>query len=482
MQKDGRPGHAALTPGAQAKNDGKSRQFSSQIDANDSFLPKVGPWYTSVGWPAGHRWNGVSPGSFDLVRSMSRMDSLILIVDDERSSRDLVRAELEECGYRTLGARDGDEAWRLFQEQRFDLVISDLRMPRSDGMTLLRRIRSPSSPQPHVPVILVSAYGTLSTAALAGRCGATDFFPLDEHGLDALTERARQILQTIRSDLPDVLLGNSSAVREVRRRLSAVAPLRSPVLVYGAAHTGQEAAIAYIHQHSGEASQRLLRVTCARDHVDVRARPGTIHLQDVDRLPLSSQRRVADLLSAWERGLQQPLRILASTQTDLMALADEGGFDPFLAESLARFAIRLPTLEERSEDLPELVEAFLTRVGRRLGRLPCEFDRDALDRLRQHTWPGNFKELEIALETVMAFSGPGPAREEDVAAALSQRPTQLERIDARRRQQERERLIVLYQKHGTYSGVARELGITRNAAKYRFAKYDLIPRSTRRSS
>jgi len=413
---------------------------------------------------------------------MSEIAPLILVVDDERSSRDLVRAELEECGYRVRTARDGDEGWRLFQEQRFDLVITDLRMPRSDGMALLHRIRSPSSPQSHTPVILVSAYGTLSTAALAGRCGATDFYPLDEHGLDALTERAREVLRGASSGLPEVLLGRSAVIQEVRRRLSAVAPLRSPVLVRGAPYTGHEAAIAYLHQRSGEAQESLVRVACAQEQIDRHPRGGTLHFEDVDRLTPGSQRRVRDFLQAWERGAEEVPRILASTRVDLMALGEEGSFDPVLAEWLGRFAVRLPTLAERGEDLPDLIEAVLVRVSRRLGRPAGELESRAVDRLRRHSWPDNFKELETALETLMAFSGPGPTREEDVEAVLSRLRTPLEHIAERRRQRERERLIALYQKHGTYTGVARELGISRNAAKYRFAKHDLIARPRGRSS
>jgi len=165
-----------------------------------------------------------------------------------------------------------------------------------------------------------------------------------------------------------------------------------------------------------------------------------------------------------------------------MALGEEGSFDPVLAEWLGRFAVRLPTLAERGEDLPDLIEAVLVRVSRRLGRPAGELESRAVDRLRRHSWPDNFKELETALETLMAFSGPGPTREEDVEAVLSRLRTPLEHIAERRRQRERERLIALYQKHGTYTGVARELGISRNAAKYRFAKHDLIARPRGRSS
>jgi len=412
---------------------------------------------------------------------MSEMTPLILVVDDERSSRDLVRAELEECGYRVVVARNGDEGWALFQQRRFDLVITDLRMPQSDGIALLRRIRSPSSPHPHAAVILVSAYGTLSTAALAGRCGATDFYPLDEHGLESLTERARQLLRGNRFTVPEVLLGESAVIREVRRDLSAVAPLRSPVLIRGASHTGQEAAVAYVHEQSTAAREPLVRAACAEERISTQLRRGTLYLEDVDRLAPGSQRHVLEWLRAWERGDEDVPRILASTRLDLMALADEGSFDPFLAECFARFTVRLPTLAERADDLPDLLEALLVRVGRRLGRPPCELEPEAVERLRRHSWPGNFKELETVLETLMAFSGPGPTGAADVDSVLARFRTPLERITENRHQQERERLIALYQKHGTYSGVARELGISRNAAKYRFAKHDLIPRSTARS-
>jgi len=408
---------------------------------------------------------------------MSKESPLILLVDDEPFSRDLVRAELEEAGYGVASARDGVEGWNLFKKRTVDLVITDLRMPRSDGVSLLRRIRSSASPRPQIPVILVSAYGTLSTAVTAGRAGATDFYPLDDQGLESLVERVREILRAGRPVVPASLLGKSAVISDIRKRLAAIVAVRSPVLIQGPPHSGQGDAVTYVHQQGTDRNTPLLRVVCGKQRLSSIAPRGALYLEGIERLPRDSQLRVLDWVRGWGDGAEDVPRVLASTDADLAAKVEKGDFDSALAEWLGRFSLRLPRLADRSDDFPTLVDAFLTRAGHRLGRTVSEVDPEALERLRQHPWPENFRELETVLESLMAFAGTGRIGPDDVEAALCRHQTPLDRIAERRRSEEREQLIGLFRKHGTYSGVARELGISRNAAKYRFAKHQLIPRS-----
>lgn len=400
---------------------------------------------------------------------------LILLADDRPHSRDLLAAELEEAGYRVIPCTDGEQAWASFRKERFDLVVTDLRMPRADGMMLLRRIRSTASPDPGVPVILVSAYGTLSTAVDAGRAGVTDFFPFNDRGIEELVERVRQMMERRDPQPPPALAGSSAAIADARRRVLAVSSSEAPVLIRGPWHAGHHQVAAYIHQLSHGSRGRLVVVRCEAESPPASFEPGTIHLEGIELLSASAQQFWLRTLGQLEAGAAPGrTRLVASTCADLQLLADEGRFERRLAERLQRFAIALPSLRDRREDLPELIAAYLPRIGARLGRADCQMASAAIRRLGEHTWEENLFELERVLESLVAFSPRGSISLRDVEAVLSEVGNPLERIAERRRNEERRLLLQLYERHGSYSGVARELGITRNAAKYRLAKHSLL--------
>ncbi len=376
---------------------------------------------------------------------------------------------------------DGEQAWASFRKRRFDLVVTDLRMPRADGMMLLRMIRSADSPDPRVPVILVSAYGTLSTAVDAGRVGVTDFFPLNDRGIEDLLERVRNVMERRVPEPPPVLAGPSAAIAAVRRRIRAVATTDASVLIRGPRHAGQHHVVGYIHQLSHRAAHPLVVLRCEASPPPTSFEPGTIHLEDIERLSADAQRIWLAALMRLEAAptLVRP-RLVASTCADLRLLSEEQRFDPRLAERLGRFAILLPALRDRRQDLPEVIAAYLPWIGARLGRPAPQITAAAVHRLQEHAWEENLFELERMLESLVAFSASGCIGLGDTEAALADLGTPLERIAERRRSEERKRLLELYEKHGSYSGIARELGITRNAAKYRLAKHSLLNGPLRR--
>jgi transcriptional regulator of acetoin/glycerol metabolism len=200
-----------------------------------------------------------------------------------------------------------------------------------------------------------------------------------------------------------------------------------------------------------------------------------MHLEGVDRLSSNAQKFWLRTLTQIDTGSARTrLRVITSTCADLQHLADEGRFDRRLAEQLERFAIVLPGLRDRSDDIPELIAASLPRIGARLGRSGCQMDVAAVRRLQEHSWEEELFELERVLESLVAFSPGGSIGLREVEAILCDLATPLERIAERRRNEERKHLLELYEKHGSYSGVARELGVTRNAAKYRLAKHSLL--------
>jgi DNA-binding NtrC family response regulator len=400
---------------------------------------------------------------------------LILLADDRPHSRDLLAAELEEAGFRVIPCADGEQAWASFRERRFDLVVTDLRMPRADGMMLLRRIRSTSSPDPAAPVILVSAYGTLSIAVDAGRAGVTDFFPFNDRGVEDLVERVRQVMQRREPEPPPALVGSSAAITDARRRVRAVSATDAPVLIRGPRHAGHDQVAAYIHQISHSSGHSLVVLRCESSPLPASLELGTIHLEGIEHLSSRAQELwLRALVHLEARPAAARPRLIASTWADLQLLSDENRFDRTLAERLGRFAILLPALRDRRQDVPELIAAYLPLVGARLGKPAPRMATTAIRRLLEHTWEENLLELERVLESLVAFSPGGSISLHDAEAVLADLGSPLKRIAERRRSEERRLLLQLYEKHGSYSGVARELGITRNAAKYRLLKHSLL--------
>ncbi|UCE87559.1 MAG: sigma-54-dependent Fis family transcriptional regulator, partial [Deltaproteobacteria bacterium] len=407
----------------------------------------------------------------------TRMDEpLVLVVDDRPFSRDLVATELAEAGFHVVTAGDGDEAWAKVQRRRFDLIVTDLRMPRSDGMALLRRVRSAASRHPRVPVILVSAYGTLSTAVEAGKAGATDFYPLNDAGVARVVERAREVLSRARPVPPVELAGESAVMADVRERVEALAALHTPLLIRGEPGTGRRALAEYAHRLGPLAARPFAAVDAsAEPGPSPHPQTGVVYLADVDRLPATGQAYWKSLLQKADgNGEALPLRVIASSRDDLRALGEQGAFDAELGRRLATFTVPLPPLRDRLEDLPSLVAALIDRIARRLGRHGARLGPGALERLAAHAWPGNLAELREVIETLVGYSGDGEISAERVAAELLERAP-LTKISLERERAEREQLLALYREHGTFSGVARALGITRNAAKYRFARHHLLP-------
>jgi len=404
----------------------------------------------------------------------------ILLVDDRDHSRRLMVSELEEAGFAVSGARDGIEAWSLFQSQIFECVVTDVRMPNRNGMALLQQIRSPESANPRVPVVMVSAFGSLSTAVAAGRRGATDFYPLNTDGIERLVARVSEILRDTVVAAPPTLVGPGKEIAGIRERLATLAAVDVPLLIRGEAGTGRSSVAMYVHTSAGLGRDRPLRLDChdRKTELPERLPTGCVYLSEVDRSSPELQATLWERL-AGHRGTMAAtdLRALASTQRDLRALADDGRFHPGLARWLSRFVIELPSLRERLADFESIAHAILAQTPKRHVPLSVRIGRRAMERLKQHPWRGNLAELEEVLERLVVFARSGTICESQVQRALEELEPPLERIAKQRARSEREHLLALYRKHGTFSGVARELGVTRNAAKYRFRKHDLLPAS-----
>jgi len=289
--------------------------------------------------------------------------------------------------------------------------------------------------------------------------------------------RVAAILRDAAPVLPPALVGESQAAAALRSRVTTLTGLEAPRLIQGESGTGRSSLARYIHGAGSPDASRLLRLVC--DERAVLPEPletGAIYLCDVDRASTDLQEALwARLAEHQGESSAKDLRVVASTERDLRQLTDDGRFHRDLARWLSRCPIELLPLRERLDDFDSIIRAVLARIVPRHAKVPVLIRKRAVERMKAHPWYGNLPELEEVLERIVVFARSDEICERQVEVALDGVEQPLERISRERARSEREHLLVLYRKHGTFAGVARELGITRNAARYRFRKYDLLP-------
>ncbi len=388
----------------------------------------------------------------------------------------MVARDLEGRGFSVLQARDGVEGWDAFRRNPPALVVTDLRMPRSDGIDLLRRIRSVSK----VPVILLTAYGDVPTAVTAIKSGAQEFlaFPEDLH---RLVERVSELTRAPLEDGPplnELFVGRSRAIEAVRSRIQALAPLDVPVLIIGDPGTGRDLAAHALHRLGPHSQSPFVKIAPTGQGARLPPEPSTVYLDEIGQLSPQNQRHWEELFLSRARALEQHLnRLFASTSDDLGALSRRGHFSSILAERLLRFSVVLPPLGERLEDLGDLVPHLSERIGRELGRGPVRFEGQALRLLETQRWPGNVRDLSETLEKLVAFSSSGVVTPDHVRQVLAESPNSVSRLRSRKIQQQREELVKLLEEcEGNLAEVARRLDLSRGAVIYRAQKYGLLPR------
>jgi two-component system response regulator AtoC len=371
----------------------------------------------------------------------------VLIVDDEEPMRHLLALVLRERGYDVRAVSNGEEALKELAARDYDLVLSDLRMPRMDGLQLLAALREQ---HPHLTVIVMSAYGSHDTALEAMKAGAYDYvskpFRPDEVLLVLAKAEERERLarenRRLRGELAqdyrlDAIVGDSPAMADVLRRVRKVAPAKATVLLTGESGTGKELVARALHELSPRAALPFVAVNCGAipaelveselfGHVKgaftdatrskkglvAEADGGTLFLDEIGELPLLLQVKLLRFLQEEEirrvgdvRSEKVDVRVVAATARDLEAAVKAGQFREDLFYRLNVVGVRLPPLRERPEDIPALARHFLARCApARAGAPLAGLAEDALEALRAYRWPGNVRELEHAMEraTVLA--------------------------------------------------------------------------------
>lgn len=385
---------------------------------------------------------------------------VVLVVDDQELPRRALRAELEEVGFRVLEAGDGREALALFREAEPDVIVTDLVMPRADGIDLLSAIRERS----RVPVVVFTSQSSVDSAVAALRGGADDFVVADGCDIDELVARvvdaARGAAQHVPGSLADRLPGRHPAIRRARERLLALAPLGVPLLIAGEPGTGRDTAARAVHALGPAPSGEFLRVEGRRfERTSSFPGHGTLYLDGADELS-------EDAAEWWGRRLPEleregRWRVVASAGPGFGAGAGS------LARRLSRFRIGLPPLRERRRDLGPVSEVLLADIAGRLGRPRPVLTPGALRLLAGQPWPRNLADLRALLERAVAYGGGTRIGEERVEELLREQRPSVAKLREQRRWHEREALLrALEESGGNISRAARRLGRSR-AAVYR---------------
>ncbi len=393
----------------------------------------------------------------------------LLLIEDDRSVTDALVPVLEEEGYETLGEADGVRGLERALREPLDVVLTDLRLPGHDGLTVVRQLHSE---RPRLPILLMTAHGTTETAIEAMKLGAFDYV-LKPFELPELLDLLRKAVEARRSMTEPVglgeaapagtaLVGQSRAMQAVFKEIGRLAAKPVSVLVEGETGTGKELIARALYQHSDRSQQAFVAVHCAAipetlleselfghergafTGAEVRrigrfeqASGGTLFLDEIGDLPTATQIKLLRVLQ--ERTLQRlggretvavDVRVISATHRDLELLRGRGEFREDLYHRLAVAVIRLPALRERLEDLPMLVQHFTRRHGPELGENHAVFREDAMNRLRQHAWPGNVRELENVVRKALLRAQGYPVGREHIEAVLAPLPERQEEAGA----------------------------------------------------
>jgi len=371
------------------------------------------------------------------------MNDTILVVDDEVSICQSVKAILSDEGYQVLVAGSGEEAIKVVEEEMPQLVLLDIWLPGIDGLETLKVIKEA---HPNVLVIMMSGHGTIETAVRATKLGAFDFIekPLS---LDKVIIIVNNALNVVRLEEENILLkqkvshqyeltGNSQVIAELKEMINIVAPTNAWILIMGENGTGKELVARSIHHLSRRSHKPIVEVNCAaipeelieselfghekgaftgatekkRGKFDL-AHEGTIFLDEVADMSLKAQAKILRILQEkkFERVggnklIDMDVRVLAASNKDLEKEMEVGHFRQDLYYRLHVIPLRVPTLRERKEDIKFLAERFLLDFASKEGQTQKVLTEDALAMLTQHDWPGNVRELKNIIERLIILT------------------------------------------------------------------------------
>lgn len=381
----------------------------------------------------------------------------ILIVDDEKAIRKTLTEILSFEGYKIDEAVDGEEGLRKFKEKTYDAVLCDIKMPKVDGMDFLQKSMEIN---PEVPVIMISGHGTIETAVEAVKKGAYDFIqkPPDLNRM-LITIRNAMERNTLVNETKTLkrralkvqeMIGDSEPIRKIKETIEKVAPTDARVLITGENGVGKELVARWIHEKSNRAGNSLVEVNCAAIPSELieselfghekgsftsaikqrigkfeQANGGTLFLDEIGDMSLSAQAKVLRALQEGkitrvgaDKDINVDVRVIAATNKDLMKEVEARNFRLDLYHRLSVILIHVPSLNERRDDIPLLVEKFLDDICDDYGIPPKAISDDAMKMLQEYNWTGNIRELRNVVERLVILSGKGISRDDVKAYVL----------------------------------------------------------------
>ena len=446
---------------------------------------------------------------------MKKRDITILVIEDDVTMRDGIRTVLEKEGHQVFVTGDGYEGSRLFREHGPEIVVSDLRLPGKSGMELLREFLE-RHPAPEI--LMISAYGTVDIAVNALKLGARDFIA-KPFTIDELRSKVNQIVESMTATeaLPAEgetgetfhgMIGSSEAALELFRKVKEVAEVESPVLISGESGTGKELIARAIHKESQRAGQPFLAVNCGalsetlleselfgheqgaftgavNRHIGVfeQADNGTILLDEIGEISPAMQVKLLRVLQyqTFQRvgGTQEittDVRVIAATNRELKQAVREDRFREDLYYRVNVLPIHVPPLRHRQEDIPELVKHISRRKAKTHGKPVPTWRGDAMEKIRNYSWPGNIRELENFLERLLIFHPKEEIAADDIYFDEMATPEDSPKGSLNEVLEQTEyRMIVeaLQQSGGVKQRAARQLGINTSTLYYKMEKYGI---------
>lgn len=377
--------------------------------------------------------------------------SNILIVDDEKAIRKTLGEILSYEGYKMDEAVDGEEALKRFKEKSYDVVLCDIKMPKMDGIEFLEKARESN---PDVPIIMISGHGTIETAVEAVKKGAYDYIskPPDlnrllitiRNAMDKTTLVTETKVLKRKVGKVQEMIGDSAPIKKIKDTIEKVAPTEARVLITGENGVGKELVARWLHEKSSRAGGPLVEVNCAAIPGELieselfghekgsftsaikqrigkfeQATGGTLFLDEIGDMSLGAQAKVLRALQEGkitrvgaDKDINVDVRVVAATNKDLLKEVDEKGFRLDLYHRLSVILIHVPSLNDRKEDIPLLVDKFLEDICTEYGIAKKGIDNPALDELKQYNWTGNIRELRNVVERLVILSGKNITRED----------------------------------------------------------------------
>ncbi|MEO5946540.1 MAG: sigma-54 dependent transcriptional regulator [Chitinophagaceae bacterium] len=368
----------------------------------------------------------------------------ILIIDDEKAIRKTLTEILTFEGYKIDEAADGEEGLKKFKEKTFDLVLCDIKMPKMDGIEFLEKAGEVNA---DVPIIMISGHGNIETAVDAVKKGAYDYIskPPDlnrllitiRNAMDKSTLVSEAKVLKRRVSRVQEMIGESAPIKKIKETIEKVAPTDARILITGDNGVGKELVARWIHEKSNRASAPIVEVNCAAIPSELieselfghekgsftsaikqrigkfeTANGGTLFLDEIGDMSANAQAKVLRALQEGkitrvgaEKDISVDVRVVAATNKDLLKEVEEKNFRLDLYHRLSVILIHVPSLNERRDDIPMLVDQFLTDICSDYGIAEKPIDKDAIKLLQEYDWTGNIRELRNVVERLVILSG-----------------------------------------------------------------------------